>query len=73
MDGKRRTLDDLVCDGETIDRALRDGVRAALVRHAKLGQSIVVWRDGRVAIVPPEEIEPLLSAADGNGDGNGES
>ena len=73
MDGKRRTLDDLVCDGETIDRALRNGVRAALVRHAKLGQSIVVWRDGGVAIVPPDEIEPLLSATDRNREGNGQS
>ncbi len=26
-------------------------------RHKRLGESIAVWRDGRVVIVPPEEID----------------
>lgn len=31
--------------------------REALARHKALGQSVAVWRDGRVVVVPPEEIE----------------
>lgn len=43
-------------DGTEIDEALRRAVHEALVRHKKLGNSIAVWRDGKVVIVPPEEI-----------------
>jgi hypothetical protein len=31
--------------------------REAVARHKALGQSIVVWRDGKVVVVPAEEIE----------------
>ena len=31
--------------------------REAIARHKALGQSIVVWRDGKVVEIPPEEIE----------------
>lgn|GEM_PF-291775 len=46
--------------GVTAEEALaaaRQGVAEALTRHKALGQSIAIWRDGRVVIVPPEEIE----------------
>ena len=44
------TSEDLI---DAIDRA----VRAALARHKALGQSVVVWRDGKVVWLTPEEIE----------------
>jgi hypothetical protein len=47
----------MMIDGTEIDEALRRAVREALIRHKKLGNSIAVWRDGKVVIVPPEEIE----------------
>ncbi len=34
-------------------RAVREAVR----RHKLLNESIVVWRDGKVVVVPAEEIE----------------
>ena len=43
-------------DREGMEAAMRRGVREALLRHKKLGESIAIWRDGRVVIVPPEEI-----------------
>ena len=36
--------------------AMDRGIRDALRRHKLLGESIAVWRDGQVVIVPPEEI-----------------
>lgn len=33
------------------------GVRTAIQRHKQLGQSIVVWREGQVVTLSPEEIE----------------
>ncbi len=44
-------------DRAGMEAAMRRGVREALVRHKRLGESIAEWRDGRVVIVPPEEIE----------------
>ena len=31
--------------------------RDAMARHKALGHAVVVWRDGRVVVVPPEGIE----------------
>ena len=56
MAAPRRTIDELLADGTVVDRAAREAVRAALLRHKRLGESIVVWRDGRVVEIPPEEI-----------------
>ena len=43
-------------DGKEVDEALKRGVREALLRHKKLGQSIVVWQDGKVVEIPPDQI-----------------
>lgn len=42
---------------DPIQRAAARGVREALLRHKLLGQSVVVWRDGRVVEVPPDQIQ----------------
>ncbi len=39
-----------------IEKILQRAVNHALVRHKRLGNPIAVWRDGKVVIVPPEEI-----------------
>ena len=39
-----------------IERAAARALREALLRHKLLGQSIVVWRDGAVVEIPPEQI-----------------
>jgi ABC-type proline/glycine betaine transport system ATPase subunit len=39
-----------------IERILRRAVRHALLKHKRLGNPIAVWKDGKVVIVPPEEI-----------------
>lgn len=49
-------IDRLLEDDEAVAAALRKGVHDALVRHKKLGQPVVVWRDGKVVWIPPEEI-----------------
>jgi hypothetical protein len=44
---------------EAIERVLQAAVQEALAVHKKLGHRIVVWKDGKVVTVPPEEIEVL--------------
>ena len=44
-------------DGDEVVAAMDLAVLEAIARHKALGQSIVIWRDGKVVVVPPEEIE----------------
>jgi hypothetical protein len=37
-------------------KAMTEAVREALLRHKRLGNSVAVWRDGRVVRLRPEEI-----------------
>jgi hypothetical protein len=53
---RRKTISQLFAEGKPIDDALAKGVREALSRHKKLGQSVAVWEDGKVVLLPPEKI-----------------
>jgi hypothetical protein len=53
--------------GAPIDEALARAGRDARLKHKQLGVPLVVWRDGQVVEIPPEEIvvdPPESSAAD---------
>lgn len=43
---------------EFVLRIGRAAVAQEIETHRRMGRSIVVWRDGKVAWIPPEEIEP---------------
>jgi hypothetical protein len=51
-----RSAAERVGDLPRILEAMGQSVRDALLRHKRAGNPIVVWRDGAVAWVPPEEI-----------------
>ena len=42
--------------GKDIEKVLQRGVNHALLMHKRLGNPIATWKDGKVVIVPPEEI-----------------
>ncbi|HMJ25099.1 MAG TPA: hypothetical protein VK475_04700 [Pyrinomonadaceae bacterium] len=46
----------LVDFGKEIEEVLQRAVRHALLMHKRLGNPIATWKDGKVVIVPPEEI-----------------
>jgi len=41
---------------EKITHALALGVRDALLKHKQTGNPVVVWRDGKIVWLKPEEI-----------------
>ena len=43
-------------DNDLLLRAMDKAVHDALRTHKLLGQSIVVWEDGKVKIIPPDQI-----------------
>lgn len=42
--------------GEEIEVSAANGVRDAVIMHKKLGIPIVVWEDGKVVEIQPEDI-----------------
>jgi hypothetical protein len=53
---KEKTIDEIFADGTLIDLALKQAVQEALLRHKQAGNPVVVWRDGKIVWIPPEEI-----------------
>ena len=52
-----KNIEELFLDHELVTAALTRGVNRALWRHKQLGESIVIWEDGKVVEIPPEEID----------------
>ena len=46
----------LFADGKEIDAALAEAARNAMIMHKRMGYPAVSWENGRVVLVPPEEI-----------------
>lgn len=38
------------------EMALKEAVAEAIAEHKRRGNSIALWRDGKVIVIPPEEI-----------------
>lgn len=51
-----RSIEERFCDRDASLEAVKRGVRRALWRHKRLGQSVVVWRDDKVVVLSPDEI-----------------
>jgi hypothetical protein len=49
-------IDKLFEEGTAIDEAIAEAGRDARLKHKQLGVPLVVWRDGKVVEIPPEEI-----------------
>jgi hypothetical protein len=48
---------DLVRDAEKIEKLFQLAVREELIEHKRIGNPIAAWKDGKVVIIPPQEIE----------------
>lgn len=55
--GVKKDILALFRDHDRMIEAMDRGVQRALWRHKQLGQSIAIWEDGRVVVIPPEEID----------------
>jgi hypothetical protein len=50
-------IEETLADREKITEAMATGVREALKKHKQAGNSVVVWRDGKMVWLRPEEIQ----------------
>ena len=44
-----------------INAGVQEAIAKALERHRRLGESIAVWRDGKVVVLSAEQISQLAS------------
>ncbi len=42
---------------EEINKAFERAVREALLKHKRAGNQVAVWRDGKVVLLQPDEID----------------
>jgi hypothetical protein len=54
----------LIAEGKAVDAAMNEAVRHALLTHKRAGNSIASWKDGKVVIIPAEEIQVEETADD---------
>ena len=47
----------IFADGHQIDEALRSAVREVIRKHRKHNAPVVIWRDGRTAWVPAQDLK----------------
>ena len=55
---KAQELDvsEILSDTQRVTEAVRQAGRDARLKHKQLGVPLVVWRDGKVVEIPPDEI-----------------
>lgn len=55
--------DVLATHSKEVEIVLRKGVRKALIEHKRAGNTIVVWHNGSVRFIKPEDIviEPVVT------------
>ncbi|MFL6254153.1 MAG: hypothetical protein ACJ74T_03970 [Pyrinomonadaceae bacterium] len=53
-----------VVQGEPVVAALRRAAHNALLEHKRAGNPIAAWKDGKVVIIPAEEIQVEETADD---------
>jgi hypothetical protein len=56
---KQINVPEIMKDRPRVQKALRDAVQKAIRIHKLMGVPIIVWQDGKVVEIPPEEIKLL--------------
>jgi hypothetical protein len=54
------SISELLANDTLINAAINRAIREAVLRHAKLGQPVSTWRDGKVVWLQPAEIFALF-------------
>jgi hypothetical protein len=54
---ERKDISKIFQEGTPIDNAILAAGRNAIREHKQKGQPLVVWRDGKTVLIPPEELD----------------
>lgn len=57
MKNKKIPNDFCITEGKVIEEILRKAVKDALLIHKRANNSVAVWKENKVVILPPEDIK----------------
>ena len=58
MANEEKDISRIISEGTLIDKAIVLAARNAILEHIQKGQPLVIWRDGKTVLIPPEELNP---------------
>jgi hypothetical protein len=56
MNTKRPNITEIFQAVTPIEQAVQEGAREAVLFHKKMGNPVATWKDGKVVMIPPEQI-----------------
>jgi hypothetical protein len=59
----RKSISEMMADNTLIDEAIGRAVREAVLKHARAGQPVATWQNGKVVWISADEV--LSRLADG--------
>ena len=59
MTNEEKDISRIFSEGTPIDNAIVLAARNAIKEHKQKGQPLVVWRDGKTVLIPPEELDSV--------------
>jgi hypothetical protein len=62
MDREPKDIQKIFREGKLIDEAMNAAVRDAVQLHKEKGLPMVVWRNGKILWISPEEAERALAS-----------
>jgi hypothetical protein len=62
VNNDNQPFDAALASSALIDAAVRKAMREAVLMHARLGQRVCTWKDGRVVWLSPQEIFDQLAS-----------
>ncbi len=48
----------LTANSKSVKQAIKTGIHQALLKHKQANNPVAIWRDGKVVLLPPDEILP---------------
>jgi hypothetical protein len=57
---EKKDISRICSEGTLIDKAMIAAAKNAILEHKQKGQPLVVWRDGKTVLIPPDELDPGL-------------
>jgi hypothetical protein len=58
MANEEKDISRIISEGTLIDKAIVLAARNAILEHKQKGQPLVIWRDGKTVLIPPEDLNP---------------
>jgi hypothetical protein len=57
----RKSISEVLADDTLVNEGIGQAVREAVLKHARAGQPVATWQDGKVVWIPADDVLSHLS------------